>query len=151
MHLYHNLGTQVTTNSSCLFEFLTTENGSARGLYAVVLSTCRLTRGKLGRNIAQPLVLLQISVHSFQTLSMDLASRRRTGTADLPPKPEAGLAEWTSRIKELQRQVDADEEAETKRLEEEIAASRLARMRRSTGRGTSVDLCMFPSVYPCAM
>ncbi|KAI0093192.1 hypothetical protein BDY19DRAFT_922571 [Irpex rosettiformis] len=68
----------------------------------------------------------------------DLASRRRT--ADIPAKPEAGLAEWTSRIKELQRQVDADEEAETKRLEEEIAASRLARMRRSTGRGTSTDL-----------
>ncbi|KAI0685205.1 hypothetical protein BC835DRAFT_1385556 [Cytidiella melzeri] len=67
-----------------------------------------------------------------------LASRRRT--MDLPTKPEAGLAEWTSRIKELQRQVDADEDAETKRLEEEIAASRLARIRRSTGLGTSVDL-----------
>ncbi|KAH9945670.1 hypothetical protein B0H21DRAFT_860691 [Amylocystis lapponica] len=59
------------------------------------------------------------------------AARRRT--LDLPAKPEAGLAEWTTKIKALQRQVDEDEEAETKRLEQEIAASRLARMRRSTG------------------
>ncbi|KAJ3525898.1 hypothetical protein NM688_g8332 [Phlebia brevispora] len=68
----------------------------------------------------------------------DFASRRRT--LDVPAKPESGLAEWTSKIKELQRQVDADEEAETKRLEEEIAASRMARMRRSSGRGSSTDL-----------
>lgn len=74
----------------------------------------------------------------------DLATRRRS-VVETPPKPEAGLAEWTSRIKALQKQVDDDEEAETKRLEQEIAASRLARMRRSTGRGTSVDLCMSPS------
>ncbi len=70
----------------------------------------------------------------------DLASRRRS-TFDIPAKPETGLAEWTSKIKALQRQVDEDEEAETKRLEQEIAASRLARMRRSTGRGASTDLC----------
>ena len=75
----------------------------------------------------------------------DLASRRRT--ADTPAKPEAGLAEWTSRIKELQRQVDADEEAETKRLEAEIAASRLARMQRNTGRSTSTDLCALSSFH----
>ncbi|KAJ6625514.1 hypothetical protein B0H10DRAFT_613833 [Mycena sp. CBHHK59/15] len=36
----------------------------------------------------------------------------------------------------MQRQVDADEEAEQKRLEEEIAASRLARLRRSRGLGS---------------
>ncbi|KAG5648543.1 hypothetical protein DXG03_003154 [Asterophora parasitica] len=54
--------------------------------------------------------------------------------ADAPElKPEAGLAEWTNKIKALQRQVDADEEAEQSRLEEEIAASRLARIRRSQG------------------
>lgn len=44
----------------------------------------------------------------------------------------------------MQRQVDADEEAEQRRLEEEIAASRLARLRRShaTGEGSrSLDLC----------
>jgi hypothetical protein len=58
------------------------------------------------------------------------APRRRT--ADVP-KGEAGLAEWTSKIKALQAQVDADEEAEQKRLEQEIAASRLARLRRSQG------------------
>jgi len=46
-------------------------------------------------------------------------------------KSEAGLAEWTSKIKAMQQQVDADEEAEQRSLEEEIAASRLARLRRS--------------------
>ncbi|KAL0575053.1 hypothetical protein V5O48_006898 [Marasmius crinis-equi] len=51
------------------------------------------------------------------------------------PKPEDGLSEWTSRIRALQQQVDADEEAEHRRLEEEIAASRMARMRRSRGAG----------------
>lgn len=63
---------------------------------------------------------------------MDNPSRRRT--VDYP-KPETGLAEWTSKIKALQREVDADEEAEQIRLEEEIRASRLARSRtrRSTG------------------
>jgi len=55
------------------------------------------------------------------------------------PKPEAGLAEWTQKIKALQRQVDADEEEEQRRLEQEIAASRLARVRRSIGKST-VDL-----------
>ncbi|KAL4253516.1 hypothetical protein ABKN59_002115 [Abortiporus biennis] len=70
----------------------------------------------------------------------DKNSRRRT--FDVPTKPESGLAEWTTKIKALQRQVDEDEEAETRRLEQEIAASRLARIRRSTGasRGNSVDL-----------
>ncbi|CAA7259079.1 unnamed protein product [Cyclocybe aegerita] len=51
------------------------------------------------------------------------------------PKPETGLAEWTSKIKALQRQVDADEEDEQKKLEEEIAAARQARQRRSRGMG----------------
>lgn len=68
----------------------------------------------------------------------EAAARRRT--VEVPAKPEAGLAEWTSKIKALQRQVDEDEEAETRRLEQEIAASRAARLRRSTGRGMSTDL-----------
>ncbi|KAL1741865.1 hypothetical protein HDZ31DRAFT_84556 [Schizophyllum fasciatum] len=62
---------------------------------------------------------------------------------DIPKPEETGLAEWTSRIKALQRQVDADEEAEQKRLEAEIQASRIARMRRSHGTGSrnnSLDL-----------
>ena len=62
---------------------------------------------------------------------------------DLPPKPEAGLAEWTNKIKALQRQVDEDEAVEQKILEQEIAASRAARLRRSAGYGSranSVDL-----------
>lgn len=63
------------------------------------------------------------------------------------PKPETGLAEWTSKIKALQREVDADEEAEQKRLEEEISAARQARLRRSRGAGAgsradSIDMCM---------
>lgn len=72
----------------------------------------------------------------------DRSSRRRT--LEVPVKPESGLAEWTSKIKAMQRQVDDDEEAEHKRLEEEIAASRAARMRRSTGLGSranSMDIC----------
>lgn len=63
---------------------------------------------------------------------------------NVTPKPDASLAEWTSKIKALQKQVDEDEEAETRRLEAEIAASRKARMRRSTNLGSrtsSVDLC----------
>jgi hypothetical protein len=58
--------------------------------------------------------------------------RRRTMES---PKAETGLAEWTSKIKAMQRQVDADEEAEQNRLEEEIATARRARLRRSQGIG----------------
>ncbi|KAH9830829.1 uncharacterized protein C8Q71DRAFT_716327 [Rhodofomes roseus] len=76
------------------------------------------------------------------------AARRRT--LDLPSKPETGLAEWTSKIKELQRQVDEDEEVEHKRLEEEIRASRMARLRRS-GQLGSVDLCKCPVGSPPAL
>lgn len=43
---------------------------------------------------------------------------------------DSGLAEWASRIKEMQRQVDADEDTEQRRLEEEIVRTRLARQRR---------------------
>lgn len=63
---------------------------------------------------------------------------------ELPPSPsshhfsarkpgEPGLAEWAQKIRALQRQVDADEEEEHRKLEQEINASRLARVRRSTG------------------
>lgn len=77
---------------------------------------------------------------TLYTMDSDRAGRRRT--IEVPSKPESGLAEWTSKIKALQRQVDEDEEAEHRRLEEEITASRLARLRRSTGsRANSVDLC----------
>ena len=72
---------------------------------------------------------------------MDAAARRRT--YDIPKSDSVGLTEWTSKIKALQRQVDEDEEAETKRLEEEIMASRMSRMRRSTlqPRPLSHDSC----------
>ncbi|KAH9986530.1 hypothetical protein BJV74DRAFT_844539 [Russula compacta] len=46
---------------------------------------------------------------------------------------ESGLAEWAQKIRALQRQVDEDEEEEHRKLEQEIAASRLARVRRSAG------------------
>jgi hypothetical protein len=63
---------------------------------------------------------------------------------ELPPSPsshhfnarkpgEPGLAEWAQKIRALQRQVDADEEEEHRKLEKEINASRLARVRRSAG------------------
>jgi hypothetical protein len=65
---------------------------------------------------------------------MEFGKPSRRSTSEFP-KPDTGLAEWTSKIRALQRQVDADEEAEQKRLEEEIAASRLARQRRSRGLG----------------
>jgi hypothetical protein len=62
------------------------------------------------------------------------------------PKPDTGLAEWTSKIKAMQKQVDDDDENEQKTLEEEIAAARQARLRRSFGSGGGsrvdrVDLC----------
>lgn len=69
---------------------------------------------------------------------MEPVTPSRRATLDLP-KPETGLAEWTSKIKALQRQVDADEEAEQKRLEEEIASARRARFRRSRGAGYGDD------------
>jgi hypothetical protein len=71
-----------------------------------------------------------VSICTPVDLQMSNNSGRRT-PFDLPK--DEGLAEWTSKIKAMQRQVDADEEAEQKRLEEEIAASRLARQRRSRG------------------
>ena len=71
-------------------------------------------------------------------------SRPASRLSDVP-KPEAGIAEWASRIKALQRQVDEDEEAEQRKLEEEIAASRMKRLRRSqmyggSGRPDSLEL-----------
>ncbi|TFY70991.1 hypothetical protein EVG20_g2016 [Dentipellis fragilis] len=62
---------------------------------------------------------------------MQVQSSSSSRSFNIPPKPEAGLAEWTQKIKALQRQVDADEEEDHRRLEQEIAASRLARARRS--------------------
>jgi hypothetical protein len=48
---------------------------------------------------------------------------------------EPGLAEWAQKIRALQRQVDEDEEEEHRKLEQEIAASRLARVHRSAAYG----------------
>jgi hypothetical protein len=83
-----------------------------------------------------------MEVSSSPGLSSRPTSRQYTGVA--PTRSESGLSEWTERIKAMQRQVDADEEEEHKRLEEEIRASRLARVRRSAGyagnRTPSVDV-----------
>lgn len=66
-------------------------------------------------------------------------------TSDLP-KPETDLAEWTNKIKALQKQVDADDEAQQKRLEDEIVEARRARLRRRSGLDgshvNSLDICM---------
>lgn len=53
------------------------------------------------------------------------------------------MAEWTNKIKAMQKQVDDDEEAETRRLEAEISASRQARMRRSTNMGSRTNSIEF--------
>ena len=92
--------------------------------------------------------VLVTETHSAQTelMSTMQASTPRSPRFDLPPAPvystvnttDTGLAEWTSKIKAMQRQVDADDEAEQRRLEEEIVRARLARMRRSTS-GMSGD------------
>ncbi|KAG9094921.1 hypothetical protein FRC06_010332 [Ceratobasidium sp. 370] len=65
-------------------------------------------------------------------------SRRRT--YDYSHQPEQGLQEWASRIRSIQAEVDRDEEAEQKRLEEEIAASRLARAQRREAKRRSSGL-----------
>jgi hypothetical protein len=88
---------------------------------------------------------------------MSATSTPRAARFDLPPAPvyttsnpnDSGLAEWANRIKVMQRQVDADDEAEQRRLEEEIVRARLARIRRSrTGQSGDfgvgmhgIDLC----------
>ncbi|KAK2463183.1 hypothetical protein APHAL10511_004838 [Amanita phalloides] len=77
---------------------------------------------------------------SADTMPMDtLSTPVRSRTHDTS-KPEADLAEWTSRIKALQRQVDADDEAEQRRLEEEIAAARKARLRRSRASESAMNV-----------
>jgi len=69
-----------------------------------------------------------------------MASRRRT--FELPKSsPDAGLAEWTSRIKAIQQEVDQDEEAEQRRLQEEIERSRVERAKRRSALTVSADLC----------
>ena len=75
-----------------------------------------------------------------------MASLFSGSTSDLP-KPESDLAEWTNKIKAHQKQVDADEEAQQKRLEDEIVSARRARLRRRSGMDAeshvnSLDMCM---------
>lgn len=53
-------------------------------------------------------------------------------------KPEQSLAEWSSKIRELQEEVDRDEAIEQQRLEEEIARSRLERARRRNTAGSAL-------------
>ena len=89
----------------------------------------------------------QSRVISYSTMA-SLYSSSLNSTSDLP-KPETDLAEWTSKIKAHQKQVDADEEAQQKRLEDEIVAARRARLRRRSGieaesHVNSLDICMSP-------
>jgi hypothetical protein len=79
----------------------------------------------------------------------DMASLFSGSASDLP---ETDLAEWTNKIKAFQKQVDADEEAQQKRLEDEIVSARRARLRRRSGIGTeshvnSLDICMSTGLH----
>ena len=72
-------------------------------------------------------------------------------TSDLS-KPESDLAEWTNKIKAHQKQVDADEEDQQKRLEDEIVAARQARLRRRSGMDVEshvngLDICMSTGLH----
>lgn len=55
---------------------------------------------------------------------------RRAKTPSLPLTPSDSVTEWSKKIREIQKEVDADEEVERKKLEDEIAASRAARASR---------------------
>lgn len=59
--------------------------------------------------------------------------QRRSKTPTLPPSDS--VSEWSKKIREMQKEVDADEEAERKKLEDEIAASR---MKRASRRNTHI-------------
>ncbi|KIJ49349.1 hypothetical protein M422DRAFT_246441 [Sphaerobolus stellatus SS14] len=71
--------------------------------------------------------------------SSSMASRRRT--FELPKStPDEGLVEWASKIKAIQQEVDEDEEAERRRLQEEIERSRMERARRRSALTVSSDM-----------
>jgi len=79
--------------------------------------------------------------------SFRASSRRSYGL----PKPDADLVDWTSKIKAIQRQVDADEDSEQKRLDEEIEAAKQARLRRRSrtpNRPDSADLRRCSTIFP---
>ncbi|KZV97745.1 hypothetical protein EXIGLDRAFT_729858 [Exidia glandulosa HHB12029] len=69
---------------------------------------------------------------SSPTVTSSSARRRTFGGTQEP-----GLAEWTSKIRQMQQEVDEDVESEQKRLAEEIARSRMERTKRR-GTGTYV-------------
>ena len=66
-------------------------------------------------------------------MDMELKASPSSHQFNVRKTGEPGLAEWAQKIRALQRQVDEDEEEEHRKLEQEIAASRLARVRRSHG------------------
>lgn len=67
----------------------------------------------------------------LQRRRMELPASPSSHQFNVRKAGEPGLAEWAQKIRALQRQVDDDEEEEHRKLEQEIAASRLARVRRS--------------------
>lgn len=71
---------------------------------------------------------------NLSTMSSSPARRR---TLDFV-KPEQSLADWSSKIRELQEQVDRDEALEQQLLEEEIARSRLERTKRRNTAGSAL-------------
>lgn len=75
-------------------------------------------------------ILLFPSYYNADT-GMELPASPSSHQFNVRKAGEPGLAEWAQKIRALQRQVDDDEEEEHRKLEQEIAASRLARVRRS--------------------
>ncbi|KAG8904011.1 hypothetical protein FRB99_002391, partial [Tulasnella sp. 403] len=61
---------------------------------------------------------------------MDASSPPRRKTFNDIGRTDSSLAQWTSEIRKLQSEVDREAEEESRRLQEEIAASRLEREKR---------------------
>lgn len=98
--------------------------------------------------VTLPVAAITAFVHDFGHSLVNLDNSRTLmdsgGSRAQSFKPEGGLSEWASKVKDMHSQVDPNEEADQKRLEDEIAASRLARLRRSQisgSRTNSLDLC----------
>jgi len=67
-------------------------------------------------------------------------------------KPEQSLAEWSSKIRELQEQVDRDEALEQQLLEDEIARSRLERARRRNTAGSTLGTSYYATgIRECSL
>src|SRR5258708_5870974 len=108
-------------------------------------------------------IWLQLTIHCLILCTYTCKPKRgRYRDMELPASPssrqfstrkpgEPGLAEWAQKIRALQRQVDQDEEEEHRRLEQEIATSRLARVRRGAGYGRASPDPAAGMLYPSSV